>query len=73
MVSRAADAQAQGQTMGSIAALGSLAAVLAPAIGAPLLGAVSHLPPGDWRMGAPYFLTSALLLACTAIFFARKR
>jgi DHA1 family tetracycline resistance protein-like MFS transporter len=73
MVSSAADARTQGQTMGSVAALASLAAILAPAIGAPLLGAVSHLPASDWRMGAPYFMTSALLLVCTVIFFARSR
>ena len=73
MVSRAASARAQGQTMGSIAALGSLAAVLAPALGAPLLGAVSHLPAGDWRMGAPYFLTTALLLTCAVVFFTAPR
>ena len=72
MVSAAADERTQGQTMGSVAALGSLAAVLAPAIGAPVLGVVSHLPPSDWRMGAPYFLTSALILIGTVIFFARR-
>ena len=70
MVSSAADQKTQGQTMGAVAALSSVAAVLGPAIGAPLLGVVSHLPPGDWRMGAPFFFTSALLLASVAI--ARK-
>jgi len=73
MVSRAADPQTQGQTMGAVAALGSLASVLGPVIGAPLLGMVSHLPPGDWRMGAPFFFSSALLLACAVIGFARFR
>ena len=73
MVSAAADPKTQGQTMGSVAALSSLASVLGPAIGAPLLGFVSHLPPDDWRIGAPFFFTSALLLACAAIGFARFR
>jgi MFS transporter, DHA1 family, tetracycline resistance protein len=67
LVSAAADERTQGQTMGAVAALSSLASVLGPVIGAPLLGFVSHLPPNDWRMGAPFFLTSALLLACCAI------
>ena len=73
MVSAAAGEKSQGQTMGSVAALSSLASVLGPVIGAPLLGVVSHLPPDDWRMGAPYFPTSALLLACAAITFYRFR
>jgi DHA1 family tetracycline resistance protein-like MFS transporter len=68
LISSAADGKLQGQTMGSVSALNSLMAVLAPAIGAPLLGIVSHLPAGDWRIGAPFFACSllqglALLLA----------
>lgn len=73
LVSAAADEKTQGQTMGSVAAVSSLASVLAPVIGAPLLGAVSHLPPNDWRIGAPFFLTSAILLVCSAIAAARFR
>ena len=71
LVSAAADEKTQGQTMGAVAALSSLASVLGPVVGAPLLGFVSHLPPNDWRMGAPFFLTSALLLAC--IFIAARQ
>jgi DHA1 family tetracycline resistance protein-like MFS transporter len=71
MVSAAADQKSLGQTMGAAAALSSVAAVLGPAIGAPILGMVSHLPPGDWRMGAPFFFTSALLLVAAVIAFRR--
>jgi DHA1 family tetracycline resistance protein-like MFS transporter len=67
LVSAAADERIQGQTMGAVAAVSSLASVLGPVVGAPLLGFVSHLPPNDWRMGAPFFLTSTLLLACCVI------
>ncbi len=42
--------------MGAVASLNSLMAVLAPVIGAPLLALVSHLPPGDWRIGAAVLL-----------------
>jgi DHA1 family tetracycline resistance protein-like MFS transporter len=73
IVSGAADAKTQGQTMGAVAALSSLASVLGPLIGAPLLGMVSHFPPNDWRMGAPFFFTAALLLASAVIAFARFR
>ena len=65
MVSNAADARTQGQTMGAVASLNSLASVLAPVIGAPLLGVVSHLPRTDWRVGAPFFFCAALQLAAT--------
>ena len=55
-----ADAHVQGRTMGSVSALNSLMAVVAPVLGAPLLGAVSHLPQGDWRIGAPFYLCAAI-------------
>jgi DHA1 family tetracycline resistance protein-like MFS transporter len=60
LVSKAADPREQGLAMGSLSSLGSLMAVMAPMMGAPLLAAVSHLPPGDWRIGAPFFLSAAL-------------
>jgi MFS transporter, DHA1 family, tetracycline resistance protein len=60
MISSAADSKSQGQTLGAVAALNSLMAVLAPIIGAPLLALVSHLPKGDWRIGAPFYFCAAL-------------
>ena len=67
IVSNATDARAQGQTMGAMAALTSLTAVIAPLVGAPLLGLVSHLPRDDWRVGAPFFFCTAMLLAATVV------
>lgn len=58
--SSASDASNQGQTMGSVSALNSLTAVIAPVIVAPLLGAVSDLPPGHWGIGAPLYFGAAL-------------
>jgi len=63
IVSSAADATMQGQTMGAVGSMNSLMAVVAPMLGAPLLGMVSHLPPGDWRMGAPFYLCALLQFA----------
>jgi DHA1 family tetracycline resistance protein-like MFS transporter len=60
IISGAADGKHQGQTMGSVSSLNSLMAVVAPAIGAPLLAMVSHFPAGDWRIGAPFFACAAL-------------
>jgi len=60
IISNAADASTQGRTMGAVSALNSLMAVLAPLVGAPLLAMVSHLPQGDWRIGAPFYFCAAL-------------
>jgi DHA1 family tetracycline resistance protein-like MFS transporter len=60
IVSSAAEASMQGQTLGSVSALNSLMAVVASVIGALLLGVVSHLPANDWRIGAPFFLCAVL-------------
>ena len=67
LVSNAADDSSQGRALGAVASLNSLTAVLAPVIGSALLGFVSHLPRGDWRIGAPFFLCSALTLAATVL------
>ncbi|WP_233251979.1 MFS transporter [Limnohabitans sp. Jir72] len=67
MISSAADSKSQGQTMGAVSALSSLTAVVAPMLGAPLLGLVSHLPRGDWRMGAPFYFCAVLQLASLAL------
>ena len=60
IISSAADARSQGTVLGAVGALNSLMAVLAPVIGAPLLAAVSHLPKGDWRIGAPFYFCALL-------------
>ncbi len=76
LISGAADAKHQGQTMGSISSLNSLMAVIAPAIGAPLLGLVSHYPAGGWRIGAPFFacaLLQAVALGLAWSHFRRMR
>ncbi len=60
LISNAADASSQGQTMGAVAAVNSLMAAIAPLVGPSLLVWVGHLPKGDWRIGAPYYLCAAL-------------
>jgi len=60
LVSGAAREDEQGQTLGSVSSINSLTAVLAPLLTAPLLMSVSHLPPGDWRIGAPLFFGAVL-------------
>lgn len=60
VISGAADATRQGETMGAVSSLTSLMAAVAPLIGPPLLATVSHLPQGDWRIGAPFFFCAVL-------------
>jgi MFS transporter, DHA1 family, tetracycline resistance protein len=73
IVSSAADARHQGQTMGAMTGLSSLMAVIGPALAAPLLGAVSHLPREDWRIGLPFFFGAALLALGWALAFIHFR
>lgn len=75
IVSNAADARTQGQTMGSVSSLTSLMAVLAPIVGLELLRWVSQRPTGDWLIGLPYFACAALQLCAVilAIRFFRRR
>jgi DHA1 family tetracycline resistance protein-like MFS transporter len=73
LISGAADASTQGQTMGAVSSLNSLMAVAAPVIGAPLLGVVSHLPRGDWRIGAPFYLCAVLQLAALLLAWVHFR
>ena len=77
IISGAADARSQGQALGAVGGLNSLTAVIAPTIGAPLLAMVSHLPQGDWRIGAPFYfcavLQAASLLLAIAHFRAERR
>jgi DHA1 family tetracycline resistance protein-like MFS transporter len=60
IISGAVDARNQGQAMGAVGGLNSLMSVIAPVLGAPLLQMVSHLPRGDWRIGAPFYFCAAL-------------
>ena len=73
IISSAADEKSQGQTLGAVSGLNSLMAVVAPAIGAPLLTMVSHLPQGDWRIGTPFFFCAALQAVALLLAFLHFR
>jgi DHA1 family tetracycline resistance protein-like MFS transporter len=73
IISSAADAQSQGKTLGAVSGLNSLMAVIAPAIGAPLLTMVSHLPKGDWRIGAPFYFCAVLQAAALVLAISHFR
>jgi DHA1 family tetracycline resistance protein-like MFS transporter len=76
IISGAADAHSQGRAMGAVSSLNSMTAILGPLIGAPLLAMVSHLPAGDWRIGAPFYFCALLQLLALVLaiqFFRRAR
>ncbi len=75
IISNAADASTQGQTMGAVSSLNSLMAVIAPVIGLELLRWVSHLPPGHVLIGLPFMTCAALQFAAMVLalrFFRRQ-
>jgi DHA1 family tetracycline resistance protein-like MFS transporter len=73
LISNAAGGNNQGETMGSLASLNSLMAVISPVLGASLLGVVSDRPPGDWLIGLPFYFCSALVLVATLLAVAHFR
>jgi DHA1 family tetracycline resistance protein-like MFS transporter len=70
IVSKASGAGEQGELMGSLQSVSSLGVVLMPLVGTSILGAVSHLPANDWRVGSTFFLCAAM--QALAIVVARR-
>lgn len=68
LISNAADARTQGETMGAVSSLNSVMAVLAPVIGPGLMYLVSDVPVTHWLAGAPFYFCA--LLQALSLFFA---
>jgi DHA1 family tetracycline resistance protein-like MFS transporter len=73
IISSAADPKSQGQTLGAVSSVNSLMTVVAPLCGAPLLAMVSHLPRGDWRIGAPMYFCALLQAAALILAYLHFR
>ncbi|MDO9234845.1 MAG: TCR/Tet family MFS transporter [Aquabacterium sp.] len=76
LVANAVDPTRQGESMGAVSSINSVAAVLGPLMGTPILAAVSHYPQGDWRLGAPFYLCAAIQCVAAIIgfqYFSRAR
>lgn len=69
LTSKATPPAEQGELMGSLQSVNSLGIIFMPLIGAEILGRVSHLSSGDWRMGASFYFCA--LLQVLAILVAR--
>ncbi|WP_332876360.1 MFS transporter [Massilia sp. S19_KUP03_FR1] len=70
IISKASGPDEQGELMGSLQSISSLGVVVMPLIGTTILGAVSHLPPADWRVGSTFFLCA--LMQAAGIWVARR-
>jgi DHA1 family tetracycline resistance protein-like MFS transporter len=60
IVSKSSSASEQGELMGSLQAISSLGIVFMPPLGTAILGAVSHMPAQDWRIGSTFFVCAAM-------------
>ena len=63
IISKQSDASEQGELMGSLQSISSLGVIIMPLVGSTILGAVSHLPPADWRVGSTFFLCALMQAA----------
>ncbi|RYF36927.1 MAG: MFS transporter, partial [Comamonadaceae bacterium] len=60
IVSKSTAGDQQGELMGSLQSISSLGVIITPLIGTAILARVSHLPPGDWRIGSHLLLCAAM-------------
>jgi DHA1 family tetracycline resistance protein-like MFS transporter len=67
IVSKSSTPREQGELMGSLQSISSLALVIMPLVGTAILGAVSHLPPGDWRVGSSFYMCAGMQALAIAI------
>jgi DHA1 family tetracycline resistance protein-like MFS transporter len=70
ILSKSSSSREQGELMGSLQSISSAGLVIMPVVGTVLLGAASHLPPQDWRVGGPFFVCAAMQAA--ALLVARR-
>jgi DHA1 family tetracycline resistance protein-like MFS transporter len=59
IISKSSAASEQGELMGSLQSISSLGVIVMPLVGTAILGAASHLPAQDWRIGSTFFLCAA--------------
>jgi DHA1 family tetracycline resistance protein-like MFS transporter len=67
ILSKSSSNREQGELMGSLQSISSVGLVIMPVVGTVLLGAASHLPPQDWRVGGPFFVCAAMQAAALLV------
>jgi DHA1 family tetracycline resistance protein-like MFS transporter len=70
ILSKTTSPREQGELMGSLQSISSLGLIFMPLLGTALLGAASHLPPHDWRVGGCFYACAAM--QTVAILAARR-
>ena len=77
IISKSSPSREQGELMGSLQSISSLGLVIMPLVGTLILGAVSHLPPDDWRIGSSFYMCAGMQALAIGIawrvFQGRKR
>jgi DHA1 family tetracycline resistance protein-like MFS transporter len=75
IISKSSPPREQGELMGSLQAISSIGLIVMPLLGTRIVGAVSHLPPHDWRVGSSFFLCAVMqaLAVAIALRACRKR
>ncbi|HEU4376046.1 MAG TPA: MFS transporter [Telluria sp.] len=67
IISKSSAASEQGELMGSLQSIASIGIIVMPLVGTSILGAASHLPAHDWRIGATFFLCAAMQALAIAV------
>ena len=67
IISKSSAASEQGELMGSLQSISSIGIIVMPLVGTSILGAASHLPANDWRIGATFFLCAAMQAVAIAV------
>jgi DHA1 family tetracycline resistance protein-like MFS transporter len=70
IISKSSAANEQGELMGSLQSISSLGIIVMPLAGTAILGAASHLPPQDWRIGSTFYVCAAM--QAVAVVVARR-
>ena len=70
IISKSTPPNEQGELMGSLQSISSIGVIFMPLLGTAILGRVSHLPAGDWRIGSTFFVCAAM--QAVAILVARR-
>jgi DHA1 family tetracycline resistance protein-like MFS transporter len=73
IMSRTAPDDAQGELQGVISSTASLAMVISPLIMTQIFAAFTAPGAGVFMPGAPFLVSSALMVACMGVFLARPR
>jgi DHA1 family tetracycline resistance protein-like MFS transporter len=68
IISKTTSGSEQGELMGSLQSVSSLGVILMPLVGTSIIGAASHLPSNDWRVGSSFYLCALMQVLAIVVF-----